>query len=174
MLSECRGTTASGVCLQALTPSLPSLCDFFTLSPKREPVHRLGKMWNFVNKLSFLKRSSTDISPGLLTLLSESFVFRKVIGLLCFAVQRNISSPQYEMYRHVLLPLSLMTFKMPANDSGLRDTSFSTKYRSDTRSARALALPSSTTCKARFFHSFPQNRTCSQAMIISPWPFRNR
>ena len=44
MLSECRGTTASGVCLQALTPSLPSLCDFLTLSPNREPVHRLGKM----------------------------------------------------------------------------------------------------------------------------------
>ena len=83
---------------------------------------------------------------------------RKAIGLLCFAVQRNISSPQQEMYRHVLLLLSLMTFKMPANDSGLRDTCFSTKYRSDTRSARALALPSSTTCKASIFSLFPQKQ----------------
>ena len=29
------------VCLQSLTLSLPSPCDFFTLSPNREPVHRL-------------------------------------------------------------------------------------------------------------------------------------
>ena len=41
MLSGCRGTTASDVCLQALLLSLPSPCDFFTLSPNREPVHRL-------------------------------------------------------------------------------------------------------------------------------------
>ena len=41
MLNGCLGTTASDVCLQALTLSLPSPCDFFTLSPNREPVHRL-------------------------------------------------------------------------------------------------------------------------------------
>ena len=41
MLSVCRGTTASDVFLQALTLSLPSPCDFFTLSPNREPFHRL-------------------------------------------------------------------------------------------------------------------------------------
>ena len=41
MHSRCRGTTVPNVCLQALTLSLPSPNDFFTLSPKREPVHRL-------------------------------------------------------------------------------------------------------------------------------------
>ena len=43
MHSGCRGTTASNICLQALTLSLslPSPCDFLTLSPDREPVHRL-------------------------------------------------------------------------------------------------------------------------------------
>ena len=41
MLNRCRGTTASDVCLQALILSLTSPCDFFTLSPNREPVHRL-------------------------------------------------------------------------------------------------------------------------------------
>ena len=45
----------------------PHLCDFFTLCRNREPVHRLDKTWKFFNKLSFLKRSSTDISPCLLT-----------------------------------------------------------------------------------------------------------
>ena len=34
------------VCLQALTFSLPSPCDFFTLSPNREPVHRLLLCWH--------------------------------------------------------------------------------------------------------------------------------
>ena len=33
--------TASAVCLQALTLFLPPLRDFFTLSPNREPAHRL-------------------------------------------------------------------------------------------------------------------------------------
>ena len=52
MHSRCLGTTASDVCLQALTLSLPSPCDFFTfslpspcdfftLSSNREAVHRL-------------------------------------------------------------------------------------------------------------------------------------
>ena len=41
MLSGCRGTTVPNVCLQALTLSLLSPHDFFTLSPNREPVHRL-------------------------------------------------------------------------------------------------------------------------------------
>ena len=34
------------VCLQALTFSLPLPCDFFTLSPNREPVHRLLLCWH--------------------------------------------------------------------------------------------------------------------------------
>jgi len=41
MHSGCCGTTASNICLQALTLSLPSPCGFLTLSPDREPVHRL-------------------------------------------------------------------------------------------------------------------------------------
>ena len=40
MHSRCRGTTASDVCLQALTLSLPSPRDFFTLAPNRAPVHK--------------------------------------------------------------------------------------------------------------------------------------
>ena len=38
--------TVPNVCLQALTFSLPSPCDFFTLSPNREPVHRLLLCWH--------------------------------------------------------------------------------------------------------------------------------
>ena len=41
MHSRCRGTTASDVCLQALTLSLPSPRYFFTLAPNRAPVHKL-------------------------------------------------------------------------------------------------------------------------------------
>ena len=41
MRSRCHGTTVPDVCLQALALSLPSPCDFFTLSPNREPVHML-------------------------------------------------------------------------------------------------------------------------------------
>ena len=41
MDSWSHGTTVSNVCLQALTLSLLSPRDFFTLSPNREPVHRL-------------------------------------------------------------------------------------------------------------------------------------
>ena len=41
MHSRCHGTTVPNVCLQALTLSLLSPLDFFTLSPNREPVHRL-------------------------------------------------------------------------------------------------------------------------------------
>ena len=37
MHSGCRGTTVPNVCLQALTLSLLSPRDFFTLSPNREP-----------------------------------------------------------------------------------------------------------------------------------------
>ena len=39
--SRGHGITVPNVCLQALTPSLPSSCDFCTLSPNREPVHML-------------------------------------------------------------------------------------------------------------------------------------
>ena len=39
-------TAIPNVCLQALTFSLPSPCDFFTLSPNREPVHRLLLCWH--------------------------------------------------------------------------------------------------------------------------------
>ena len=41
MQSWCHGTTVPNVCLQALTLFLPCPCNFFTLSPNREPVHRL-------------------------------------------------------------------------------------------------------------------------------------
>ena len=41
MRSRCRGSTVPNVCLQALTLSLLSPSDFFTLSPNKEPVHRL-------------------------------------------------------------------------------------------------------------------------------------
>ena len=47
MHSGCCGTTVSNVCLQAPTLSLPSPHDFFTLSPYREPAHRLKPFRTF-------------------------------------------------------------------------------------------------------------------------------
>ena len=41
MHSEYRGTTVPDVFLQALTLFLPSLRDFFTLFPNKEPANRL-------------------------------------------------------------------------------------------------------------------------------------
>ena len=47
MHSGCCGTTVSNVCLQAPTLSLPSPHDFFTLSPYKEPAHRLKPFRTF-------------------------------------------------------------------------------------------------------------------------------
>ena len=47
MHSRCCRTTVSNVCLQAPTLSLPSPHDFFTLSPYREPAHRLKPFRTF-------------------------------------------------------------------------------------------------------------------------------
>ena len=46
MHSRCCGMTVSHVCLQPLTLSFPSPCDFFTLSPNRGPAHRLVQLDN--------------------------------------------------------------------------------------------------------------------------------
>ena len=63
-----RRIAASNVCLQALTLSLPSPRDFFTLSPNKEAVHRQN-YYNISNCLSYF------FSQGiiLITLLPYSY-----------------------------------------------------------------------------------------------------
>ena len=63
MHSGCHGMTVPNVCLQALTLSLPSPRDIFTLSPNRGPVHRLKVKF-------YMKPSSTSLQS---TNLETSF-----------------------------------------------------------------------------------------------------
>ena len=58
----CRGTTVPNVCLQALTLSLLSPRDFFTLSPNKEPVYRLKfiLIWpHFLRLVKFVSLASS-------------------------------------------------------------------------------------------------------------------
>ena len=67
MHSRCRGTTVPNVCLQALTLSLLSPRDFFTLSPNKEPVHRLKFIWissHFLRLVIFVSLASSRFIHG--------------------------------------------------------------------------------------------------------------
>ena len=63
----CRGTTVPNVCLQALTLSLLSPRDFFTLSPNKEPVYRLKfiLIWpHFLRLVKFVSLASSRFIHG--------------------------------------------------------------------------------------------------------------
>ena len=72
MDSWSHGTTVSNVCLQALTLSLLSPRDFFTLSPNREPVHRLSSAMlgtkrcvpDKIQVVTFVSKIKGAVSPG--------------------------------------------------------------------------------------------------------------